>query len=276
LNNNRCESICSLESAQNLTPLSIHEDDSCHPSDWETEIDPSDPLMVMSNIPSIVFNTTFIESSNDCDTWSYESSILETTARSYDSTSIGLVEFPARYDVKDLEWDEHLCYQSRLTDMDKVASSVENLHKLDPEAILYFLLFILYRVRLTYPRSGMLASDNIDGLPELDPLDIARHDVIFDLIEDIDLQPDLANSNKKSPEAQIIEQVTDPDSKPENTPIANPVDRWLVDSNDPYEVRRLAVAEAMASEPELAEIAMSLFDSQWRLESLSLSPGVIS
>jgi hypothetical protein len=54
------------------------------------------------------------------------------------------------------------------------------------------------------------------------------------------------------------------------------VDRWLQEYVDPFEVKKRAVVETLSSEPELAAFAIPLFESQWKLQTLSLSPGVVS
>jgi hypothetical protein len=54
------------------------------------------------------------------------------------------------------------------------------------------------------------------------------------------------------------------------------VDRWLEEPVDPFEVKKRALVETLASDPGLATFALPLFESQWRLESLALSPGVVS
>ena len=54
------------------------------------------------------------------------------------------------------------------------------------------------------------------------------------------------------------------------------IDRWLQEPVDPFEVKNRAVVETLATEPELATSALPLFESQWKLESLVLSPGAVS
>lgn len=55
------------------------------------------------------------------------------------------------------------------------------------------------------------------------------------------------------------------------------MDRWLQeDIFDPFEIRRRALKQTLASEPDLAAFAIPLFEAQWKLEVLAMSPGVIS
>jgi hypothetical protein len=54
------------------------------------------------------------------------------------------------------------------------------------------------------------------------------------------------------------------------------VDRWMQEPVDPFEVKKLALFEILASEPELITSAIAIFESQWKLESLACSPGSVS
>lgn len=55
------------------------------------------------------------------------------------------------------------------------------------------------------------------------------------------------------------------------------MNRWLQeDIFDPFEIRRRALKETLASEPDLAAFAIPLFEAQWKLEVLAMSPGAVS
>jgi hypothetical protein len=54
------------------------------------------------------------------------------------------------------------------------------------------------------------------------------------------------------------------------------IDRWFQEPVDLFEVTKRALVETLSSEPELATFAIPLFESQWKLESFAMSPGVVS
>ncbi|RDW60705.1 hypothetical protein BP6252_12088 [Coleophoma cylindrospora] len=58
--------------------------------------------------------------------------------------------------------------------------------------------------------------------------------------------------------------------------IESNIERWLQEPVDTFEVTRLAVSDTLADVPELLPFAISLFESQKKLQDFALSPGVIS
>jgi hypothetical protein len=79
--------------------------------------------------------------------------------------------------------------------------------------------------------------------------------------------PESKDNHSLSPKSHQLENEADTEYT---------IDRWFEERVDPFEIPKRALIETLASEPELTTFAIPLFESQWKLEALALSPGVVS